>query len=125
MSCPSDCRYTKEHEWVRVSGASAEIGITDFAQSELGEVVYVDLPELGMAIRQGEALCVIESTKAASDVYAPVGGTVVAVNDTLRDQPEQINHSPYSSGWLVKLEPFAADEVEGLMTAEDYKSFCK
>ena len=119
---PSDCKYTKEHEWVRLQGSNATVGITEFAQSELGEIVFVDLPELGKQVKAGETLCVVESTKAASDVYAPISGKVVEVNSQLSSSPEQVNQSPFESGWLVKIEPASETEISKLMSAEEYST---
>ncbi len=121
MSLPNDRRYTKDHEWVKVEGDSAVIGITEFAQSELGELVFVDLPAVGKAITQGATLCVVESTKAASDVYAPLSGTVKEVNSPLGDSPATVNTDPYGSGWLVRIENFNNEEIGSLMSAEQYE----
>ena len=116
-------KYTKDHEWVEVDGSTALIGITEFAQSELGEIVFADLPEAGAQINKGQAICVLESTKAASDVYAPVSGSVVEVNAALKDDPALVNREPYEGGWLVKLEGIEAAELAGLMSAEEYAAF--
>jgi glycine cleavage system H protein len=123
MECPSDLKYTKEHEWVRVEGNTAVVGITEFAQSELGEVVFVELPKVGTACKPHGQLCVVESTKAASDVYSPITGTVKEVNTALSDTPSQINSDPYNTGWMVKLENINNAELDALMSAEDYKKF--
>lgn len=122
MSIPNDRKYTKDHEWIRTNSNEFIVGITEFAQKELGEVVYVDPPSVGKQVRAGESLCVVESTKAASDVYAPVSGKVVAINTTLKDEPSTINKDPYEMGWLVKLEVTDPKEIEALMTSEQYKS---
>lgn len=115
-------KYTKEHEWVEVSSGIATIGITHFAQAELGDLVFVDLPGTGKSLSKGETLCVVESTKAASDVYAPVSGTVKEVNTALKDQPELVNQQPYGNGWIAKLEGIKESELDGLMDEASYKS---
>ncbi|MBX7138518.1 MAG: glycine cleavage system protein GcvH [Oligoflexia bacterium] len=122
MDLPGKLKYTKDHEWVLVEGQSAKVGITEFAQQELGEVVFVDLPAVGKMLKQAETLCVVESTKAASDVYAPIGGKVKAVNAALNSTPDLINKSPYDAGWIVQLEQFNGADVEKLMNAEQYKA---
>lgn len=123
MGNPEDCKYTKEHEWVKVESGVAQTGITEFAQSELGELVYIELPEVGQTVSQGESYCVVESTKAASDVYAPISGKVAEVNPALSDNPALINSAPFTDGWIVKLEECNEDELGGLMSAEEYQSF--
>lgn len=118
---PDTLKYTKDHEWVLVEGSVATVGVTEFAQSELGEIVFVDVPAVGKTVSAGSSFCVLESTKAASDVYAPLGGTVSAANDALKDDPTKVNSDPYGAGWLCKLEGFQAAELEKLMTAAEYK----
>lgn len=125
MDCPKDLKYTKEHEWVRVEGATAVVGITEFAQEELGEIVFVELPQVGRQITQGESFCVAESTKAASDIYAPIGGKVREINETLSDSPNLVNSSPYGEGWMVKLEGIDPAQTAALMSAEQYEEFVK
>ncbi|MBO8125617.1 MAG: glycine cleavage system protein GcvH [Firmicutes bacterium] len=120
---PSDLRYTKEHEWVRVSGKRAIVGITDHAQKELGDVVFVDLPDIGQEVVKGNDFAVVESVKAVSDIYAPVSGTVVEVNETLQDNPELINEDPYNDAWIAVIEMLDPSEVDQLMTAEEYEAF--
>ena len=120
MTIPADLKYTKDHEWVKVEGDVATMGVTEFAQSELGEIVFAELPALGKAVSQGQTLCVLESTKAASDVYSPISGTVKAVNAALSDSPTSVNSDPYGQGWMVKLEKFDAAQIASLMTAEQY-----
>jgi glycine cleavage system H protein len=121
MDNPSDLKYTTSHEWLRDNGdGTATIGITFPAQDALGELVYVELPAVGRSLDAGEACVVVESTKAASDVYAPVGGEVVAVNDALADAPQTVNESPYESGWLFRLKVADASELSGLLSAADY-----
>jgi glycine cleavage system H protein len=118
---PSDLRYRDSHEWVRVEGdGTVVVGISDHAQGELGDMVFVELPEPGMSYDQGEACAVIESVKAASDVYAPLSGEVVEANGKLEDSPELVNSDPYGDGWLFKLLPSDASQIEGLMDAEAY-----
>ena len=120
---PQQLRYTKEHEWVRRENDGAIVmGITEHAQHQLGELVYVELPEPGRAVRSGDALAVVESTKAASDVYAPLAGTVVAVNPALSTQPELVNSDPYGEGWLVRLTPADAVQLDGLLDAAAYSA---
>lgn len=119
MSVPGDLRYTKDHEWVRTDSGVYVIGITAFAQEELGEIVFCELPEVGQEIQAGETLCVVESTKAASDVYAPITGKVVAVNSALQEKPGLINNDPYAEGWMVKLESTDAG-YEDLMDSVSY-----
>lgn len=122
MNFPNDLKYTKDHEWVRVEGSVATVGITEFAQNELGEIVFADVPAVGRTFAKGDSLCVVESTKAASDVYAPIGGTVQGGNAALKDNPQLINSDPYGQGWMVRIEGFSAAEVAGLMTAEQYRA---
>ncbi|HEV8336101.1 MAG TPA: glycine cleavage system protein GcvH [Candidatus Polarisedimenticolia bacterium] len=119
---PSDRKYTREHEWVRLEGGVGIIGITEYAQSELGDVVFVDLPEKGRALAAGEELGTIESVKAVSEIYAPVSGEVVEVNEALRDHPEKVNGDPYGDGWLVKVRVGDRPEVDGLLSSEAYRS---
>lgn len=117
---PEGLRYTKEHEWVRVEGDRAVVGITDHAQNELTDVVYIELPSVGDEIAEGKAFAVVESVKAASEIYAPVPGTVAEVNQDLDDRPELVNESPYEAGWLIVLTP--AGEGEALLTATEYRN---
>ncbi len=121
MEFPSGYKFTKDHEWVRMEGDVAVVGITEFAQSELGELVFVELPEVGKGVKQHGTMCVVESTKAASDVYSPLSGSVSAVNEALSADPSLINKAPYTEGWMVKLSGVSGDELAGLMSAEDYK----
>lgn len=120
---PEELRYTKEHEWVKVDGDSGLVGITDHAQKELGDIVYVDLPKLGAVVEKGKSLGSVESVKAVSDIYAPVSGEVIAVNDMLSTSPEKLNEDPHGAAWLVKLKLTAADEISQLMTAADYQKY--
>ncbi len=119
---PDELKYTAEHEWVHVSGSTVRIGITDFAQQSLGDVVYVSLPETGTAVTQGESMGEVESTKSVSDLYAPVGGTVTARNDALDGQPELINSDPYGEGWLVEIDGADPAQIDGLLDASAYNS---
>ena len=119
---PTDRRYTKEHEWIKIEGDVATIGITEFAQSELGDVTYVEVPQVGQQLAQGQAFGVVESVKAVSDIYSPVGGEVLEVNDALADEPEQVNASPYDGAWMIKLRVADADTVGALMSAEEYEA---
>lgn len=117
---PNDRRYTKEHEWVLVTGGVAAMGITDFAQGELGDIVYVELPAIGRAVKQGEVLGTIESVKAVSEVYAPVAGTVTEVNGLLSDKPETINTDPHGAGWICKIQLASQAEFDALLDAAAY-----
>ena len=121
---PEGLRYTKDHEWVRMEkNGEAVVGITDFAQHELGDITFVDLPKPGKAVKAHDALAVVESVKAAGDVYAPVAGTVIAVNAALADAPETVNKDPYGAGWLCRLSGCAAGSADALMTAAQYTQF--
>ena len=117
---PEDRRYTKEHEWVKLEGDQALVGITDFAQDQLGDVVYVELPQVGDRVRMMQPFGVIESVKTASDLYAPVTGVVVEVNPAVVDEPQTVNDAPYEAGWLIKVKPDDPSEIERLMTAQQY-----
>ncbi|NNJ13247.1 glycine cleavage system protein GcvH [Chloroflexales bacterium ZM16-3] len=121
---PAELRYSKSDEWVRVEGDELVIGITDFAQDQLGDIVYLELPKVGQVIAPGEPFGVIESVKASSDLYAPVGGEVVAVNGDLDASQEAINTAPYGAGWLIRVRP-SGDEEEGIMDAAGYAAFCE
>jgi len=117
---PNDRRYTKEHEWVQSAGGAATVGITDFAQRELGDIVYVELPDVGRTVTSGEVLGTIESVKAVSEIYAPVSGTIAEVNNLLRDKPETVNTDAHGAGWLCKLTLSKPPELDGLMAADAY-----
>lgn len=123
MEFPEDLRYTEEHEWARPEGPRVRIGITDFAQDALGDVVYVDVPPLGTRIEAGAAFGEIESTKSVSDVYGPLTGTIVERNPLLDDRPELVNEQPYGDGWLVVIEVDDPSQVEGLLDAAGYRAF--
>ena len=120
---PSDLRYTKEHEWVRLQGGVATVGITDYAQHELGDVVYVELPEPGRHVEQGKEAAVVESAKAASEVYAPVTGEVVAVNDDIVADPAKVNADAMGEGWFIKIRLADPDELDSLMDEPAYQAF--
>jgi glycine cleavage system H protein len=120
MPSPTDRRYTKEHEWVRVENDLGTVGITDYAQDQLGDLVYLDLPSSGTQVKQLDKLGEIESVKAVSDLYSPVSGEVTEVNQEVVDRPELVNESPYGQGWLVRLRLTDLAEVDGLLTAEQY-----
>ncbi|MDQ2072786.1 glycine cleavage system protein GcvH [Haloarcula sp. NS06] len=118
---PDDLRYLESHEWVRVAGDTAKVGITAFAQDELGDVVFVELPEEGAELTAGEDFGVVESIKAVSDVYAPVSGTVTAVNDRLRDEPELLNEDPFGDGWMLTVEVDDESETNDLLSPDAYR----
>ena len=120
---PENYRYTKEHEWVHVEGGIGTVGITDHAQKELGDIVYVDLPKVGTRVEQGKSLGSVESVKAVSDVYSPVSGEVTEANQTLADAPEKLNEDPHGAAWLVKIRMSAPDEVKKLLSAADYQTY--
>ena len=120
MPTPTDRRYTKEHEWVRVDDGVGTVGVTDYAQDQLGDIVYLDLPAPGTPVKQFEKLGEIESVKAVSDLYCPVSGEVVDVNEAVADHPELVNESPYEKGWLVRVRLADAAELDALLTAEQY-----
>jgi glycine cleavage system H protein len=120
---PKDLRYTKEHEWVRLEGDIAVVGITAYAQEQLGDVVYVDLPEVGASLKQMESFGAVDSVKTASDLYAPLSGQVLEVNDALKAAPELVNNEPYEGGWMLKVKAANRAEVEKLLDAAGYEQF--
>ena len=120
---PADLRYTKDHEWARQEGNRVVVGITDYAQKELGDVVFVELPEVGTTIAAMDTFGVVESVKAVSDLYAPVSGIVVEANTVLEDQPELVNASPYGQGWMVVIEVTHLEELQQLLTATEYQAY--
>ncbi|MBQ2068262.1 MAG: glycine cleavage system protein GcvH [Paludibacteraceae bacterium] len=122
MNFPSDIRYTSEHEWIRVEGAEAFVGITDYAQSELGEIVFVDVPTVGETVGQGEVFGSIEAVKTVSDLNMPVTGEVLDVNDALDAQPELVNNDPYGEGWIIRIAVKDAAELDKLMDAQAYEA---
>ena len=117
----SRCRYTKTHEWIRADGDEAYVGITDYAQDQLSDIVYVEMPEVGDSFEKGEVFGVVESVKAASDVYLPVAGEIVELNEELQDSPDLVNRDPYGEGWFVKIAVEDPDELDSLMDAETYR----
>lgn len=119
---PEDLKYTTEHEWVRPSGDTVDVGITDYAQDQLGDIVYVSLPEAGAEVKAGDSIGELESTKSVSDIFAPLTGTVTEANPTLEDAPEQVNSDPYGAGWLVRIRPAEAAAVDGLLDAAGYRA---
>lgn len=121
MEFPGELRYTKEHEWVAADGNRARIGITDYAQDALGDIVYVQLPEVGSSVTAMAACAEVESTKSVSDIYAPVGGTILEVNTALADEPEKLNQSPYGDGWIFVIEMSDPSEADGLLDAAAYR----
>jgi len=123
MRFPEDLRYTKEHEWAKSEDGQALIGITDYAQDALGDVVYVELPEIGTELKQFQTFGVVESVKAVSDLFSPLSGKVVEINHDLKDNPQLVNEDPYGEGWMIKLEVKDLSEWENLLTAQDYKSY--
>jgi glycine cleavage system H protein len=120
MNFPSDLKYTKDHEWIRIEGTSATVGITEYAQGELGDVIYIDITP-GKEVEQHESFGTVEAVKTVSDLYAPVAGAVTEVNTALNDAPETVNKDPYGDGWLVKMTMSNPSEADGLLSSEDYK----
>jgi len=125
MSTPTDRLYTKEHEWAKIDGQTAVIGITDYAQSSLGDIVYVEMPKPGASVEHGKPMGVVESVKAVSDIYAPVSGTVAEVNASVQDDQTKVNNDPYGEGWLVKVTVRAASDKTDLMDAASYDELVK
>jgi glycine cleavage system H protein len=123
MNFPDDLRYTREHEWARRKGKNVVVGITEYAQDQLGDVVYLELPDVGDPVKKGDSFGVVESTKAVSELFAPVSGKVVEVNDPLSDAPETVNEDPYEEGWMVVIEPSDPAELEELLDAKAYQAF--
>jgi glycine cleavage system H protein len=122
---PEDLHYSKDHEWVRVEGNIAVVGITDYAQDSLGDVVYVELPKPGDEFANNEPFGSVESVKAVSEVFSPVSGKVAGANDTLNDEPEKVNQDPYGEGWMIRVEMSSPGEVDSLLTAAEYEDFTK
>ncbi len=118
---PSDIRFTKDHEWVRIDGPSGTVGVTDFAQEELGDVTFVEFPEVGLSLKRGEVLGVVESVKAASEFYMPLSGEVTEINSALEETPESINSDPYGEGWLVRFRIEDSEEAESLLSSDEYR----
>lgn len=123
MEFPKDLKYTKEHEWVKVEGNIATVGITDYAQDSLGDVVYVELPQEGATVTKHEPFGVVESVKAVSDLYSPLSGSVTEVNDAIVDSPEAINEDPYGDAWMIKVEVSSEGDLSDLLTADEYQKF--
>ena len=123
MEFPDGLKYTKEHEWVLVEDHIATVGITEYAQHELGDIVYVELPEVGEKIVKDDPFGAVESVKAVSDIYAPISGTVLEINDALPESPETVNEDPYGDGWMIKVEISDMDELKDLMNAEEYAEY--
>ncbi len=123
MVSPQDLRYTKEHEWVRVDGETGTIGITDYAQDQLGDIVFVELPAPGAPMQASQKFGEIESVKAVSELFAPVSGEITEANDALADSPELVNDDPYGDGWMVKVRLSDAAELDGLLSADEYEAF--
>lgn len=123
MNFDESVRYQESHEWARKDGDLVVIGVSDYAQDELGDVVFVEFPSVGAALKKGDAFGVVESVKAASDLYMPVTGTVAEINETLSDKPETINESPFGEGWIIKIKPDDASELDTLMDAAAYRSY--
>lgn len=121
-SVPNDLKYSKEHEWVRVEGNRAYVGITDFAQDELGDIVFVELPEVGDELSANTTFGTVESVKTVSDLYAPISGKIVEVNEELVDSPEKVNESPYQDGWMLVIEVTDTSELDQLLTADEYQA---
>jgi glycine cleavage system H protein len=122
ISYPNDVKYAASHEWVKIDGDTAIVGISDYAQDALGDIVFVELPTVGMELKAGDAFGVVESVKAASDVYMPIGGAIAATNDALKDAPETVNSDAFGAGWLLKVFPYNAADLDKLMDAATYKS---
>lgn len=123
MEAPSNLKYSKEHEWVKVDNDVVTIGITDFAQDQLTDIVYVELPEIGKKVEQNGNICVVESVKSVSDIFSPVSGEVVEVNNELSDKPELVNNEPYGNGWIARLKISNLGELNELMSADEYVKF--
>ena len=124
MAVPNDLYYAKTHEWLKIDENVATLGITDFAQNQLSDITFVELPDVGREVEAGDEVAVVESVKAASDIYSPVAGTIVEVNGDLEDSPDMINASPYDAGWLFKIELRKEEDVDNLMSAEEYTELC-
>jgi len=121
MNIPQSLKYTKEHEWVREDGSTVTVGITDHAQGELGDIIFVEFPEIGQKIERNEPCGTIEAVKTVADLFAPISGTVIEINETLDDSPESVNQDPYGDGWMVKVSVSEAGELDNLMSADQYQ----
>lgn len=122
MSIPEALKYSSDHEWIRVEGSTIRMGITDYAQDALGDVVYVQVPTVGTSVAAGDTMSEVESTKSVSDIYAPVSGTIVAVNEVLADAPETVNSDPYGAGWICEIELSDPSQLDGLLDADAYRA---
>ena len=122
MNIPAELKYTADHEWIRIEGNTATIGITDFAQSELGDIVFVDINTKGKSLKSGEIFGTVEAVKTVSDLYLPVAGTIIEVNESLNDRPESVNTDPYNEGWMIKLKVDNPADLDALMTAAAYEA---
>jgi len=120
LNLPEDCRYTQDHEWARAEGDKVKVGISDFAQNQLDDIVFVELPQVGDTFDKGEEFGTVESVKAVSELYMPIGGEVSAINSTLEDSPQLVNESPYSKGWMIDVKPTDPTEMDALLTKEAY-----
>lgn len=123
MNLPDDCLFTKGHDWIRIEGDTGIVGITDFAQSELGDIIFVEYPDIGQTVAQNDPFGTIEAVKTVADLFAPVSGEIVGVNEALEDAPETVNEDPYGDGWLVKIKLSNSVEKENLLSAQDYETF--
>jgi glycine cleavage system H protein len=122
MNIPEDLKYTNEHEWLRIEDGTGIIGVTDYAQGELGDVVFVELPKIGLVFKQNDSIGTIEAVKTVADIYAPIGGEVLEINTLLGDSPDLINSDPYGKGWMLKIKIARAEELENLMNADEYRN---
>ena len=122
MNYPTNIKYTSEHEWIRIEGDEAYVGITDYAQDQLGDIVFIDIPTVGEALEQGEVFGTIEVVKTVSDLFLPIGGEILEQNEALMDNPELVNQDPYGEGWIIKIKPNNVADVEGLLDAEAYQA---
>ena len=120
LNLPEDCRYTQDHEWARIDGEKVRVGVSDYAQDQLGDIVFLELPQVGDVFKKGEVIGTVESVKAVSELYMPVGGEVIAVNSTLEDSPQLVNKRPYEEGWMVDVKPIDATEIDALLTRQAY-----
>jgi glycine cleavage system H protein len=125
MASPQDFYYAKTHEWLRIDDHTATVGISDFAQNQLSDLTFVELPEIGREVAAGDEVAVLESVKAASDIYAPIAGEIVEINEALEDAPELINNDPYGDGWLFKIKFVKEEDVDDLLSAEEYDELCE
>ena len=125
LNLPEDVRYSEDHEWIRAEGDTAKIGITDYAQDQLGDIVFVEMPEVGSTFEKGEEFGTLESVKAVSEMYMPVGGEIVAINTALEDEPVLVNQDPYHEGWIIEVKLSDPSELDGLITKDDYLEILK